>query len=177
MSKAADQRRRLWPRRPAGPSSPPHGGGGGGRALCGPITPKGRGAPRSQGCPPQKAQGGWRAMVRLRVGLGGAVALPRRRVEHAAERTYPCTLRLWCQSARYVRHARGQFVYGALVVRGAPGASCPVPPVRTVRRRLAGLARACSGRGVSKARRQRCRGPSPAACQRAWTSAQRETGR
>ena len=108
------------------------------------------------------------------------VASPRRHIDHARGQTYPCTLRLWCNGTQYVRRARGWYAYGARKVRGAPGASCPVPPVRTVRRRLARASRSTAeavGRDINTARRQRCRGPSPAACQRAPTSAQRETGR
>eukprot|EP00964_Phaeocystis_antarctica_P128909 scaffold92731_cov66-Phaeocystis_antarctica.AAC.1 len=52
--------------------------------------------------------------------------------------------RLRCHGTRYVRHTRGRYAYGARTVRGARGASCPAPPVRTARRRLVRVARTYS---------------------------------
>ena len=45
---------------------------------------------------------------------------------------------------RYARHARGWYAYGARTLLGAPRASCPVPLVRTARRRLVRVARTYS---------------------------------
>ena len=58
-------------------------------------------------------------------------------------------LHLWCHGTRYVRHARGWCAYGVRPWRN----SCPVPQVRTLRRRLVRVARTYSteapGRTVS----------------------------
>eukprot|EP00964_Phaeocystis_antarctica_P086820 scaffold55017_cov57-Phaeocystis_antarctica.AAC.3 len=47
----------------------------------------------------------------------------------------PAAWRQVCHGTRYVQHGRGWYVYGGVrTVRGAPEASCPVPPVRTARK-------------------------------------------
>eukprot|EP00964_Phaeocystis_antarctica_P020620 scaffold11403_cov64-Phaeocystis_antarctica.AAC.3 len=73
---------------------------------------------------------------------------------------------------RYARHAPGWYAYGARTVLGAPRASCPVPLVRTARRRPVRVARTYSTvRRPRDARVSTC-GPPARGEVRWWARAQ-----